>query len=102
MCSSDLTETSTVLPQKGEGAMHRQPAFLREQAARCFRLAARAREPDIAAELNSMAQAFADKAAELASKKAARMAERPRPSKFSPAAEDFSPSAWGGDLVSHS
>jgi len=84
------TETSMVLPQKSEGAMQGQPAFLREQAARCFRLAARAREPDhIAAELNSMAQAFADKAAELASKKAARMAERPRPSKFSPAAEDF-------------
>ncbi len=49
--------------------MQRQPAFFREQAARRFRLAARAREPDIAAELNSIAQAFADKAAELASKK---------------------------------
>ncbi len=63
------TETSMVLPQKSEGAMQRQPAFFREQAARRFRLAARAREPDIAAELNSIAQAFADKAAELASKK---------------------------------
>ena len=95
------TETSTVLPQKGEGAMHRQPAFLREQAARCFRLAARAREPDIAAELHSIAQASADKAAELANKKAARNGRAAKDSKFSPEAEDFSPFPLRDDVVSH-
>jgi hypothetical protein len=42
--------------------MARNSGFLREQAARCLRLADKVREPDIAAELMAIAQAFLERA----------------------------------------